>query len=307
MIGELGEGFAKVKASKELERRNFGIKRGEYIFLHPVEAVYLQLTEKVMFCSHEDLFKWAERYVEDFPSYYFVYEDLRNRGFRARPQGEYIFAKKAYYPISERKEVSIAELADRAIKFDEFVLAIVDEESEITYYQISVVDINGDQEECLKEFKGLLLRDRVITDNVEIFNKYFYGNKVGKFVALSLIESAYLIEIGVLDVGIDKEQFFNFAKKVESNFSRRYEVYKDLKKRNFIVKTGFKFGSDFRVYSKVRSVKDLPHSEYLITVVDDKKLKLSEIARAVRLAHSVRKKMMFVCGQEYVCFERVRV
>ncbi len=307
MIGELGEGFARVKASKDLERRNFGVKRGEYIFLHPVEAVYLQLAGKVEFSPIEELFKWAEKYVEDFPTYYFVYEDLRNRGFRARPQGEYILAKKAYYPVSERKEVRVAELADRAVKFDEFVLAIVDEESEITYYQISVVDINGEQKESLKKFKGFLLKDRVITDDVEIFNRYFYGSKVGNFVALSLIESAYLVEMGVLDVGVDKETFFNFAKKVEDNFDRRYEVYKDLKNRNFVVKTGFKFGSDFRVYSKVRSVRDLPHSEYLIAIVDDRKLRLSEIARAVRLAHSVRKKMIFVCGQEYVCFERVRV
>jgi len=95
------------------------------------------------------------------------------------------------------------------------------------------------------------------------------------------------------------------AKEIERNFERKYAVYSDLKRRGFVVKTGFKFGSEFRVYRKVESVDDLPHSEFLVDIADD--LRLTDLARAVRLAHSVKKKMVFAFGEKYLCFERVKV
>ncbi len=308
MIGEISGEFAVVKASRELERRGFGVKRGEFIYLHPVEAVYLQLNGKAEFAPIEELLKWAESIVDDFPSYYFVYEDLRSRGIKAKPSGEFLLARKAYYPISERKKVRIGEIVKKAVKFEDFVLAIVDEESEITYYRVSLVELEGKQKEDLPSFSGYVFGDRVVTENTEIFTRYFYGSEKAGFVALSLIESAYLIEKGVLELqNMGADEFLKMAEKIEEGFARKYEVYKDLKERGFVVKTGFKFGSDFRVYTKVESVADLPHSEYLVAIVDDKELKLSEVARAVRLAQSVRKKMIFAFEDGYACFERVRV
>ena len=299
--------FAVVRATRDLERRGFGTKRGSEIYLHPAEAVYLQLTGRLNLAPLEELLSWAEKVVDDFPTFYSVYEDLRNRGVKVRPSGEFLLARKAYYPISERKKVKIYEIAEKAKKFEDFVLAIVDEESEVTYYRVFLADLRGQQRERLPTFEGYLFKDRVITRNREIFSRYFYGSKKAGFVALSMVESAYLIEKGFLRIAnVSESDFFRIAKTVEEDFDRRYAVYKDLKERGFVVKTGFKFGSDFRVYSKVDSVADLPHSEYLIAIVDDRELKLSEVARAVRLAQNVRKKMVFAFGDQYACFERVK-
>ena len=76
-----------------------------------------------------------------------------------------------------------------------------------------------------------------------------------------------------------------------------------------VVKTGFKFGSDFRVYDEITDVSQLPHSKYLVSNVKGK-LRLPEISRAVRLANSVRKKMVFSFKAEerkYLVLDRVKV
>lgn len=302
------EDFAVVSAKKSLERRGFGIRRGDKIYLHPLEAVYLQIKGIASFGELKEVLEWAKTRVEDFSTYYFVYEDLRDRGNRVKIQGEYLLTKKAYLPISERRIVRIPELAKVAMKFNDFRLAVVDEESEITYYRVYQPEIVGGQREELPEIKAILMKDRVLTQNTEIFSRYFYGSEKGEMVALSLIESVYLAEKGALKlINADKNELLRRAREVEVNFDRKYEVYRDLKSRNLVVKTGFKFGSDFRAYKKVEDVNDLPHSEYLVDIADDRDLRLSEVARAVRLAQNVRKKMVFAYDEGYLCIERVRV
>lgn len=300
--------FAAIDAKKSLERRGFGIKKGNKLYLHPLEVVYLQVRGLVNFGSVEEVLKWAESNMDDFSTYYSVYEDLRNRGNRVRIQGEYLLTKKAYFPISERKKIKMSEIAKKTLKFEHFILAVVDEECEITYYHVYLPELVGEQREELSKIRGVLVNDVVITEDTEIFSKYFYGSLKDSIVTLSLTESVYLTEMGVLEIlNADEEELKSRAREVEAGFDRKYEIYKDLKRRGFVVKTGFKFGSDFRVYKKVESVDDLPHSEYLVEIVDDREVKLSEIARAVRLAQNVRKKMVFAYDDKYLCLERVRI
>ncbi len=307
MRGEIAEDYAVIAARADLVRRGFGTRRGDKIYLHPVEAVYLQLNSGYQFAELPELFRWARKAARNFEAMYFVYEDLRNRGIRARIGGEYVLGKRAYLPVAEKDEIDLADVAKRSTKFEDFAVAIVDEESEVTYYRAYVFEPSGEQIEDLPEFEGWLVGDRVVVENKEVFRRYFYGSEGRNFVTLSLIESVYLAEIGCLKLkNASFEELFEAARATE-NFGRRYEVYRDLKKRRLVVKTGFKFGSDFRAYRRVESVDDLPHSEYLITIADDTVLKPSELARAVRLAQSVRKKMVFVVHDKYLCVERVRV
>jgi tRNA splicing endonuclease len=73
-----------------------------------------------------------------------------------------------------------------------------------------------------------------------------------------------------------------------------YSVYEDWRKRGYIVKTGFKFGTHFRIYfpgaSPVRTEDKWMHSKHVIHVFSRKsKMIISEWARAIRVAHSVKK------------------
>nr|3P1Y_A Chain A, tRNA-splicing endonuclease [Archaeoglobus fulgidus]3P1Y_B Chain B, tRNA-splicing endonuclease [Archaeoglobus fulgidus]3P1Y_C Chain C, tRNA-splicing endonuclease [Archaeoglobus fulgidus]3P1Y_D Chain D, tRNA-splicing endonuclease [Archaeoglobus fulgidus] len=314
----IGGDFAVVKAKKSLERRGFGVKRGDKIYLHPLEVVYLQIKGIESFGELEDVLSWAESRMEDFSTYYFVYEDLRDRGNKVKIQGEFLLTKKPYLPISERKTIRMEEIAEKARNFDELRLAVVDEESEITYFRVYEPDMMGEQKEELPEIAGILSDEYVITKQTEIFSRYFYGSPLdvekprgADFegpVTLSLIESLYLLDLGKLNLlNADREELVKRAREVERNFDRRYEVYRNLKERGFVVKTGFKFGSEFRVYRKVESVDDLPHSEYLVDIADSREIRLIDLARAVRLAQNVRKRMVFAYGKNYLCFERVKV
>jgi tRNA-intron endonuclease len=77
-------------------------------------------------------------------------------------------------------------------------------------------------------------------------------------------------------------------------FDRRLAVYRELRDADMVPKTGFKFGADFRVYSAVESVDDLGHSELLVRVIEaDHEFVPRDLSLDVRLAHGVRKRMVF--------------
>jgi tRNA-intron endonuclease len=132
---------------------------------------------------------------------------------------------------------------------------------------------------------------------------------------LSVIEALYLMEkkfIEIMNIVNDGKISFNefrkIVKKNQPNIKLILTVFRDLKKRGLIVKTGFKFGAHFRTYS---NKPDKTHAEYLIHVVD-KSFESSwpEISRAVRLAHSVNKEIMFSSIRDnridYIKFGRLR-
>ena len=295
-----------------LRRRKFGVVRGEKIELHPVEAGYLLLKNLATIkkdgeeISLED-FLQNESKDENFLPFFFVYVDLRDRGKRVRPEDGFLYGDRIYYPISERKEISIAQLHEIFDRKGEYVLAVVDEESEITYYRVFIPELRGNAREIEMKIKGFFAGDRVITKNAELFERFFYGSERDGIVALSILEALYLAQKGILEVEKDLEEV---AKRIEEDFEERYELYNDLKERRLVVKTGFKFGSDFRVYDEITDVSQLPHSKYLVSNVRGK-MRLPEISRAVRLANSVRKKMVFSFksdeGRKYLILDRVRV
>ncbi|MCS7121288.1 MAG: tRNA-intron lyase [Archaeoglobaceae archaeon] len=298
MKGKILGNCAVISADSKILKDGFGLRMEDKIYLHPIEAVYLQLNMDYFFAELEELFKWAKSCVENFETMYFVFEDLRNKGIKVRINGKFLVGKKVYMPLYEKEKIKLSELIEFCKKFPNFTIAVVDEESEVTYYSLSIYEPLGEQKEILKPFDGILVGNTVFVKDKEIFNLHFYGSERKKFVTLSLVEAAYLAKKGVLKMN-------NFE--VEDEIKRKLEVYEDLKKRGLIVKTGFKFGSDFRAYEKVSSVLDLPHSKYLITIADDKEFKLNEIVRAVRLAQNVRKTMLFVVGSFYLKVERVKL
>ena len=107
---------------------------------------------------------------------------------------------------------------------------------------------------------------------------------------------------------ISLKKFKDIIKKSQPDINLRILAFNDLKKRGLIVKTGFKFGAHFRAYTKK---PQKTHAEYLIHVVDKKFQRIwAEISRAVRLAHSVNKEIIFARVEDkkidYIKFGRLR-
>lgn len=46
------------------------------------------------------------------------------------------------------------------------------------------------------------------------------------------------------------EELYEYARNVEERLCLKYLVYKDLRTRGYIVKTGLKYGADFRLYER---------------------------------------------------------
>lgn len=84
-----------------------------------------------------------------------------------------------------------------------------------------------------------------------------YGNKIGKRFYLYDYEALYLLYIGQLRVRKTKaseELTFETLVKValtrDADSWKRFLIYRDLRSRGYIVKDGFGFGIDFRVYDR---------------------------------------------------------
>jgi len=125
-----------------------------------------------------------------------------------------------------------------------------------------------------------------------------FGEEVGERLILAPMEALYLLEkkrISVLD-GKKKltfESLFSSLKKAEKELDMKYAVYRDLRSKGYVVRTGLKYGTYFRIYDKGIRVGE-GHSEMLVQPVpEEMKTSVYGIAGAVRLSHSVKKKMIW--------------
>ncbi|HII54054.1 tRNA-intron lyase [Candidatus Micrarchaeota archaeon CG08_land_8_20_14_0_20_49_17] len=136
----------------------------------------------------------------------------------------------------------------------------------------------------------------------ELYNTYWIGqygtykaDARGKLLKLDVYETLFLLRhFNFKLVNSDEKEVLATARGHNKDFPSLYDVYEDWRLRNFILKTGFKFGTHFRVYfpgaSPAKSGTDWMHSKHVIHVFPRKsKLLISEWARAIRVAHSVRK------------------
>ncbi len=121
-----------------------------------------------------------------------------------------------------------------------------------------------------------------------------------KILKLDIFETLFLARLGYevnnmktkRKIGFDS--LIKLAKKKDPSITALYDVYEDWRMRGYVVKTGFKFGSHFRIYfpgaSPIKSKSKWIHSKHVLQVFPkDKKLKMNEWARSVRVAHGVRK------------------
>jgi tRNA-intron endonuclease len=350
MPGELLKDSVLISDEKEgnqlYNKGYYGVPQsGGGLSISLIEAVYLAENDKLQVLKKdkpitlENLIRLAQKLHKNFEIRFIVYRDLRQRGyvikmgdgvdFRVYPRGGIPNKTPSKYwvlAISERALFSLNELAILVTRVSdvrkELMLAVVDEESDITYYGVRKMTLKGSiiPERDLIKMDGLLLNDRVLVldrNSAEsLYKSEFFGRMLGvKYLQLSLIETAYLMEKGVLSIKhsktgkyISTERFKGLARKLQKDFDIRLDVYRDLKQRGIIAKTGFKYGAHFRGYERE---PDSDHARYLVHAVpEDFVSTWPEISRAVRLAHGVKKDIVFgrcgIKGVEYIGFERMR-
>lgn len=161
-----------------------------------------------------------------------------------------------------------------------------------------------------KIWEGELIENRVVISGEEVvalYDESGYGKPMPEEkpnrVELDLVEAAYLVEKEKLKVftkedgkkkKIDFQDLMKIASKSVNEFHPQFVVYRDLRERGYLVKTGFKFGAHFRVYERGVKLKRGPKAEHehtkfvLHAVSEESAFSLPELSRAVRLAHNIR-------------------
>ena len=316
------------EGSRLYTKGNYGYPRsGGGLDLDLMEATYLVECSRLdverdgLHVGFEELFRYSSGLVQGFEIVYAAYRDLRQRGLVVKLEsGSFdlsVFlsgtnmsnSRPEFFvrTVSERNSIEISEFVDQITdvrkRNKKLLYGVVDEEGDIVYYTMFLRDPSGTvfPEKMDRKPTGWLINDRVIlTDHndMEALRDYgYYGKMVGGLYQLSLIESCYLIGKGRLtvldsnDTELGFEDLRDFARTLQDEFDLRYKVFDDMRQRGLVVKTGFKYGTHFRVYE---NSPDDCHARYLVHAVSDDSLKLwPEISRTVRLSGGVKKEILF--------------
>ena len=108
-----------------------------------------------------------------------------------------------------------------------------------------------------------LVRGTMVSDQACISDKSMvheldlkgYGEIENEKLFLKQFETLYLLYTNKLVLKKNKKQidfdfFMNDCQKTDSEILTKFLIYRDLRNRGYVVKDGFGFGSDFRVYER---------------------------------------------------------
>lgn len=154
----------------------------------------------------------------------------------------------------------------------------------------------------------------------KLYNRFWIGqygsykaSERGSMSKLDVYETLFLVNKGMLSLkNATRSRLVSIARKRRSDFLSLYGVYADWRDKGYVVKTGFKFGTHFRVYFPGAKPMESgsgaqAHSKHVIQVFPkSSKLLISEWARAIRVAHSVRKTLILaVPGKAGVARQKI--
>ncbi|MEM5828447.1 MAG: tRNA-intron lyase [Candidatus Aenigmatarchaeota archaeon] len=265
--------------SKEELRKSFiGSFEKKYLKLEKEEALYLMEIRNANLFENNRIVtikEFLKRFAKDrFFERYFTYRDWKLRGLHI-----------TFFDRIQKKNFG---------------------KSVTKKYPSEKIEISNEKLKILYDRKNHIgIFDS--TNSFSLFEKYWFGQygvykniEKGKIHILDNFEVAYLCYKGFEVYDLETNEKVTLEKIIENekNYTKDFEallsVYKDWRDRGYIVKSGFKFGTHFRVYfpgaSPLKSGKEWIHSKHVIHVFPKNvEMQTSELARAIRVAHGVRK------------------
>jgi tRNA-intron endonuclease len=258
----LRRGFYGDYQSREL---NLGIEEGLYL-LDVRNAACTRNGKPATFSAVASRFWKAEKFL----ARYVTYKDWRDRGLVAITLGKQ-YTEPNQTPV---KEYPLSKL--RLPRYD----------LHGSFFKTDLMTIVDDDEQ------GRDLYERFW------FGQYgsYKASERGRLNKLDIYDALFLADAKALSFdNITRSEAFRQACERRGDFPSLYKVYKDWREKGYVIKTGFKFGTHFRVYfpgarPMKKEDKSWTHSKHVIHVFPkNSKLLISEWARAIRVAHSVRK------------------
>ncbi|MCX6798799.1 MAG: tRNA-intron lyase [Candidatus Diapherotrites archaeon] len=143
----------------------------------------------------------------------------------------------------------------------------------------------------------ILVENKVIVDTQRLqsqLQQKGFGERTQHEFVLDLKEALYLMQKNKMKVKDEKgknvtmKSLMQKAAKKEKDFYSKYAVFRDLRERGFCVKTGFKFGFDFRVYPRGQKPGQA-HTQWVVHVAtQEERFTMPGLSRMVRLAGNIR-------------------
>lgn len=264
---------------ERLIKNHFGTKKGRKIWVEIEEALYLMTFQNAS-CWHGKkqigFNELASHFAKKNPRLfikYNAYRDWRDRGLIV-------------------KSIDLVKTGKKKIKsrrYPEGVLKKKKLRAEVYWYPSSLFSVLED------ETVGKMLFDD------HWFGQFgIYKQDRGNLLKLNFLETIFLSKHFGLNVinaetgkKISPKEILEYVTKEREYTRNLYQVYEDWRLKGYVIKTGFKFGSHFRIYfpgaSPAKEGKWI-HSKHVLHVFPkEQKLLISEWARAVRVAHGVKK------------------
>ena len=260
-----------------LRRGFYGARVEGKLHLSVEEALYL-IDMRNATCSSNGVRigfnELAARFSQSpkFMARYFTYKDWRDRGLVAVPADQ--DHSKPRQPQSKTYPASSLKLPKQKLHG--------------TFFKNDLVSVLDEADEGKDLYQKFWIGQ---------YGSYKAADR-GSLSKLDVFETLFLMDTGLLSLSnTSKEELVKRAEERRRDFLSLYEVYKDWREKGYVIKTGFKFGTHFRVYfpgaKPMEAGGDQMHSKHVIQVFPkDSKLLISEWARAIRVAHSVRKTLI---------------
>jgi tRNA splicing endonuclease len=261
--------------------------------LDPYEAFFLMSKDKIepenpLFRDPLNFIKRVQ-YPEIFLLIFPAYESFKQMGLQVKVEGKYLMFRRnsneeyscPYMVIREDDSISWKEL----LEMGNINFLVLDDELDITAFSMQELSPEGNHQPAYSGTRNGGTAIAEISSGGDFLP--WMGEKIGKWTYLNRFERNFLS-------GPDSE-----------SLSLEQRVYNDLAGRGFIIRTGFKYGANFRIYAG----KLEEHADFLVHVFPEEE-QWYKISRAVRVAHAVRKKMIFAGESQgkiaYRKIERVR-
>ena len=268
---------ANDQSTKDILQKGFigELRDDGKVSLSIFEALYLMDVRNANCTSHGKPVSFSELASKNwkspkFMAKYFTYKDWRDRG---------LIIKNLDYKHKESSKTAAKAYPSSTLKIPNYKLTGAFFQTDLT----TVVETEGEAKEIYETLW---------------FGQYgsYKAADRGKLNKLDIYETLLLIDKGVLTVNnASKIEIIKLATSRRKEFMLLYGVYKNWREHGYVIKTGFKFGTHFRVYFPgAKPIKqgdnDWVHSKHVIHVFPrESKMLISEWARAIRVAHSVRK------------------
>ena len=151
----------------------------------------------------------------------------------------------------------------------------------------------------LEKLKASLSSEGVtLSEGIENLSSRGYGKKSDGKLVLAPYEALYLLDKGVIEVLKEKsEEELSFQdllqhfRRVDKNVWVKFLIYRDLRNRGYVVREGFGFGLDFRLYDRGDYGKE-PAKNIVFGILEGKPVSIKELSEVLRKAQNLKKKLI---------------